>query len=95
MMRIEMFRRTPAWLSALALGLLSACGGGGDHKQAAAEPTASVDVTTQVPAAAATEAAVATSYVAALSSEPEAKTDALEPVAVPDMLASDDTTEPT
>ncbi|MBT9610521.1 hypothetical protein [Aquabacterium sp.] len=95
MMRIQMFRRSPAWLAVLALGLLSACGGGGDHDQPAAAATASADVTTQVPAAAATEAAAATSYVAALSSEPEAKTDVLEPVAVPDMLATDETAEPT
>lgn len=92
MMRIEVFRRTPAWLSVLALGVLSACGGGGDNVRPVA---VAVDVTTQVPAAAATEAAAATSYVSALSEQPVAKTDVLEPVAVPDMLATDDTAEPT
>jgi len=92
MMRIEVFRRTPAWLPVLALGVLTACGGGGDNVRPV---TAAVDVTTQVPAAAATEAAAATSYVAALSDQPAAKTDVLEPVAVPDMLATDDTAEPT
>jgi len=92
MMRIEVFRRTTTWLPALALGLLSACGGGGDNVKPV---TATVDVTTQVPAAAATEAAAATAYVTALSSQPSTTTDVLEPVAVPDMLATDDTAEPT
>jgi|GEM_PF-2213969 len=92
MMRIEVFRRTTTWLPALALGLLSACGGGGDNVKPV---TATVDVTTQVPAAAATEAAAATAYVTALSSQPSSTTDVLEPVAVPDMLATDDTAEPT
>jgi len=91
MKHIDILRRAPAW-APVALLLLSACGGGGDN----AKPvTATVDVTTQVPAAAATEAAAATAYVTALSNQPAATTDVLEPVAVPAMLATDDTAEPT
>lgn len=73
--------------------LLTACGGGGDN--GVRPVTATADVTTQVPAAAATEAAAATSYVSALADQPPAKTDTLEPVAVPAALATDDTAEPT
>ncbi len=91
MKHIDILRRAPAW-APVALLLLSACGGGGDNVKPV---TATADVTTQVPAAAATEAAAATAYVTALSSQPASTTDVLEPVAVPAMLATDDTAEPT
>lgn len=77
----------------MLLSVVSACGGGGDN---GTKPvTATADVTAQVPTAAAVEAAAATSYVSALADQPPAKTDVLEPVAVPDTLATDDTAEPT
>ncbi|MBA4111646.1 MAG: hypothetical protein C0487_18860 [Leptothrix sp. (in: Bacteria)] len=70
--------------------LLVACGGDDDG------PTTSApaDVTTQVPPAAATSPSVATSYVGELSAVPTATSDALEPVDVPEMLAADDSGEP-
>jgi len=37
---------------------------------------------------------VPTTYVASLSSQPASTTDVLEPVAVPDQVAQDDTAEP-
>lgn len=85
--------RARAWLPAFALALLSACGGGGGD--GARPVSATADVTAQVPAAAATEPNAATSYVAALADQPADKTEVLEPVAVPDALATDDTAEPT
>ena len=86
------FQRAHGLAPLLALGLLSACGGGGDG----AKPvTATADVTTSVPVAASAEAAAATSYVSSLSTQPEATTNSLEPVPVPDKLATDDTAEPT
>ncbi|MGH6649085.1 hypothetical protein [Aquabacterium sp.] len=71
--------------------LLVACGGdgGGGHTSTPA------DITAEVPPAAATSPSVATSYVADLSAVPTATSDVLEPVTVPDMLASDDNAEPT
>lgn len=80
------------WLAPLlASGLtLSACGGGGDHPVATVTPP----VTQAVPAAAATEPSVATQYVSELSSTPEAQAESLEPVALPDTLATDDMAEP-
>ena len=80
------------WLApVLASGLtLSACGGGGDHPVAAVTPP----VTEAVPAAVTTESSVATQYVNELSSTPEAQAESLEPVALPDMLATDDMAEP-
>jgi hypothetical protein len=86
------FRRAHAFAPLLALGLLSACGGGGDSVKPV---TATADVTTSVPTAASAEAAAATSYVSSLSTQPEATTNSLEPVPVPDKLATDDTAEPT
>lgn len=87
------FLRAKAWLPVLALGLLSACGGGGDDGVRPVSATA--DVTTQVPTAAAVEPNAATAYVAALADQPADKTEVLEPVMVPDALATDDTAEPT
>ena len=67
--------------------LLSACGGGGGSRTPA--------VTEAVPAAVSSDAAAATTYVAALSSTPASQTDSLEPLPVPESLASSDTEEPT
>lgn len=80
------------WLApVLASGLtLSACGGGGDHPVAAVTPP----VTEAVPAAATTDSSVATQYVSELSSTPEAQAESLEPVVLPDTLATDDMAEP-
>ncbi|MBH1988260.1 MAG: hypothetical protein I8H76_13130 [Burkholderiales bacterium] len=78
----------------LAASLLSACGGGGDD--GGVKPVAgSVDVTTQVAPAAATDAAAATSYTSSLADTPASTGDTLDPVAVPDTLGTDDTAEPT
>lgn len=77
--------------------LLAACGGGDDHEPMAAAPGPVVtvpEVTVAVPAEVATSPTAATTYVTALSSLPEASTDTLEPVDVPDTLAQDDTAEP-
>jgi len=78
--------------------LLAACGGGGhDTPSAAAAPapvTPVPEVTVAVPAEVATSATAATTYVASLSSQPAATTDSLEPVAVPEQVAQDDTAEP-
>lgn len=73
----------------VAATVLVACGGGDDGG-----PNAPADVTEQVPAAAATSPDVATLYVSDLSAVPESTSDVLEPVVVPEMLASDDTAEP-
>jgi hypothetical protein len=98
-----MTKPKPTHMGALAalmgsMLLLVACGGGGSDATpmvAAAEPVASApDVTVSVPTEVATSAIVATNYVAALSSQPESITDVLEPVAVPDQVAQDDTAEP-
>lgn len=72
-------------LMSCAAVLLTACGGGGSQG-----PT----VTEFVPAAASTDSVAATNYVAALTAVPASTTDTLEPVAVPDTLASSDTDEP-
>lgn len=81
-----------AWI--VAASLLTACGGGHDHDDA--QPVASTpDVTSQVAPAAATDAAVATSYTRSLADTPASTGDTLDPVAVPDTLGIDDTAEPT
>ena len=72
----------------VALALLSACGGGGGGG------INSIPVTEAVPAAASTDPVAATSYVSELTAVPESTTDTLEPVAVPEMLASSETAEP-
>ena len=69
-----------------AAALLSACGGGGGNS--------SIPVTEAVPAAASTDSVAATSYLSELTAVPASTTDTLEPVTVPDMLASSDTDEP-
>lgn len=96
-------RRAPAWLAALSFVLatgLTACGGGGDNRppaSSAGAPTVSdagADVTLMVTPAAATDATVATSYTSSLAATPDTKADALEPVVLPDALATDDSAEP-
>lgn len=83
-------------LTAMATTVLVACGGGSDGGDPNVPPTtAPADVTAQVPPAAATSPSVATAYVSDLSAVPTATSDVLEPVAVPEVLASDDTAEPT
>lgn len=76
--------------------LLAACGGGGSDPTPVAEApvVTAPEVTVSVPAEVATSAMAATTYVASLSSQPAATTDTLEPVAVPDTVAQDDTAEP-
>jgi len=95
--------RAPAWLAALSFLLatgLTACGGGGDNHPPAdtpgAQPVADAggDVTTMVTPAAATNATVATNYTSSLAATPDDKGDALEPVVLPDALATDDSAEP-
>lgn len=88
-----------AVITVLGSALLSACGGGGsDTRQTTAvtPPTTVVapDVTVAVPAEVSTSPVAATNYVTSLSSQPEASTDALDPVVVPEQLAQDDTAEP-
>ena len=78
-------------LASLLTTALVACGGGDDPNTS---PAAPADVTAQVPPAAATSPDIATMYVSDLSAVPTATSDALEPVAVPEVLASDDTAEP-
>lgn len=78
-------------LASLLTTVLVACGGGDDPNTPSTTPA---DVTAQVPPAAATSPDVATLYVSDLSAVPPATSDALEPVAVPEVLASDDTAEP-
>ena len=78
----------------LTASLLAACGGGGDDHPTTPGP-GNADVTTQVPAAAATDSAAATSYTSSLADTPSSTGDSLDPVAVPDTLGSDDTAEPT
>lgn len=77
-----------------AATVLVACGGGDDGDTNAPTTTAPADVTAQVPTAAATSPDVATVYVSDLSAVPESTSDVLEPVVVPEMLASDDSAEP-
>ncbi|CAH0351208.1 hypothetical protein [Aquabacterium sp. CECT 9606] len=79
-------------LATAAATILVACGGGDDPNRPTTTPA---DVTAQVPPAAVTSPDVATAYVGDLSAVPPATSDALEPVAVPEVLASDDTAEPT
>jgi hypothetical protein len=82
-------------LSVSVFALLVACGGGG-HDDGADTPqaTAQADVTAAVPSDATSVPSVATSYVAELAAVPVSKSDAIEPVALPEMLAFDDTGEP-
>ena len=86
-----MIRLPKLLLSTLLTTALVACGGGDDPNTPASTPA---DVTAQVPPAAANSSSVATTYVSDLSAVPTATSDALEPVAVPEVLASDDTAEP-
>ena len=86
-------KRTQQLVRAAVLGIVTttmlvACGGGDD------DPPPKVAVTEAVPADAATSSSVATGYVAELSAVPASTTDTLEPVAVPEMLAQDDSGEP-
>jgi hypothetical protein len=76
--------------AAFGLCLLTACGGGRTDPVATAP-----DVTEQVTPAAVSDPATATAYTAALADTPTGRSDTLEPVAVPDQLATDDTAEPT
>lgn len=78
------------WGAPLVLSL-AGCGGGGDAARPAVTAT---DVTALVPTEASTSAQAATAYVAALAAAPSAQTDTLEPVAAPQVLAADDTAEP-
>lgn len=78
----------------LTASLLVACGGGGDDHPTT-PGSANADVTTQVPAAASTDATAATSYTNSLANTPPSTGDSLDPVAVPDTLGTDDTAEPT
>lgn len=77
----------------LAIGLLlSACGGGGgDGNEARASGG---KVTEVVPAGVVTDAHQATTYTGELAATPPAEGDDLEPVAVPEQLAVDDSAEP-
>ncbi|MDI1261283.1 hypothetical protein [Aquabacterium sp.] len=79
-------------LAAVLSTVLVACGGGDDPNIPSTTPA---DVTAQVPPAAANSPDVATLYVSDLSAVPTATSDVLEPVVVPEMLASDDSAEPT
>jgi len=90
-----------ALITVLGSALLSACGGGGsDPRQTTMveNPPVTVvtapDVTVAVPAEVSTSPVAATNYVTSLSSQPAASTDTLDPVAVPEQLAQDDTAEP-
>lgn len=79
----------------LCAGLLSACGGGGsagDGEQANGQ--ASSDPTEMVTPAASTDAGVLLTYTSRLLAVPDAATDVLEPVKVPEHLAEDDVSEP-
>lgn len=75
------------WSLGLVAMLLSACGGGGGSHTPA--------VTEAVPAAVSSDAGAAISYIAELSAESASITDSLEPLPVPESLASSDTEEPT
>ena len=75
-------------LMSFSVVLLTACGGGGGGGDA------DFDVTTGVPAQATTDPLLATVYIGALTEVPTSTTDTLEPVAVPDMLATSDSAEP-
>lgn len=88
MQTMPFMKRLRAGGAVLGLLLLSACGGGGHGSQASADPTVQVDP------AAATNAAVATSYTGSLAATPPATADTLEPLPVPSALATDDTAEP-
>jgi hypothetical protein len=77
--------------------LLTACGGGDSHEPSAQAPAPVAvppEVTAVVPEEVSTSATAATQYVTSLSSQPEASTDGLEPVEVPEQIAQDDTAEP-
>jgi hypothetical protein len=92
--------RTSVWACVVGTALLTACGGGGDkhgwHADAPATDVAVTPpaVTVAVPAEVSTSPVAATNYVASLSSQPEASTDTLDPVEVPEQVAQDDTSEP-
>ena len=81
--------RTSIWVSLLMPLALVACH---DYEDAPARTPA---VTEAVPAGASTNATTATTYTSQLASTPSSQGDALEPVTVPDQLATDDTAEPT
>lgn len=72
----------------IATLLLSACGGGGGGGSRAPA------VTESVPAAVSSDVAAAVTYLSALSAVPASTADSLEPVTVPDTVASNDTEEP-
>lgn len=101
MFNITLTKRAQAAAAALSFVLgttLTACGGGGDNHRPAdtpAPPVSEADVTTAVNPAAVRDASVATSYTSSLAATPESKGDGLEPVVVPDALATDDSAEPT
>lgn len=80
-----------ATLSSLAWAL-SACGGGGHDPNDS--NASSGNVTETVPANVSTDATAATVYTTDLADTTEAEGDTLEPVAVPDQLAADDSAEP-
>lgn len=92
--------RQSVWACVVGATLLTACGGGGDGLALNADtpvteaPVTPPAVTVAVPAEVSTSPVAATNYVAALSSQPEASTDTLDPVEVPDQVAQDDTAEP-
>lgn len=92
--------RPSVWTCVVGTALLTACGGGGDpHGWSADAPVTDVAVTppavtVTVPAEVSTSPVAATNYVALLSSQPEASTDTLDPVEVPEEVAQDDTAEP-
>jgi hypothetical protein len=81
------------WAAALlSTVVLSACGGGSHQRNAAVATPA---VTEAVPAAASTDSAAATQYLAELTAVTPAASDTLEPVnPVPAMLGNSDTAEP-
>jgi hypothetical protein len=86
--------RRLALLAALPLmgTLLSACGGGGGGGDEAR--AYSGKVTEAVPASVATDPNAAAVYTRELAATLPAESDELEPVAVPEQLAVDDTAEP-
>ena len=76
------------WLPCVIVTLLSACGGGGGGG------SRGPGVTEAVPAAVSSDPVAATNYVSALAAVPANSSDTLEPVSVPDTLASSDSAEP-
>ncbi len=92
--RTRAFQRSAvAVVAAGAALLLCACGGGGGSNRTPEVVTPAVTVA--VPAAASTDSAAATQYLAELTAVTPANSDTLEPVTpVPDMLANSETAEP-